>query len=464
MKLAKGSGAGVSDREETDPNVGPQQFRKEELQVNPILGHHRLCDRNSSSSNAKSSLVAEQGMKPADAPSPNLLPSTGSFNNTLIKNIKVSSLDISYFGPFLKPFHPSFFQMSEHMSKSMNRPRLCSIRITQEGAGAATANILLEPNADMDCPIDCETVNIISQQKQVENPSGKAAIEQQVYTKRSKYLDEELDDTKEVIVCVDNRAKASAAAASLPTIINGNESPGKLSQALIELNNRTDSEKFRESVNNNNNTLAGDQSAFLMDDPVPVVNLQVMDMTTNNNNNNFNNVPKNNSNSLRQEQLDRVAVWVQQSNEQKQQKLHSTGSVVTAPAVGGTGHLLRRKSSNHSELTSSNAATVKELNRAEAPGDVCIDIIDYEEASGAGAAAVAGLDSDIAQMEYNVKKFLLKQNEWSIGGMKTEESCAPENHPHSHNAAVAAAGYMYSPSSSMSFASLTSNLRTETNL
>lgn len=375
--------------------------------------------------------------------------------------------------------------MSEHMGKSMNRPRLCSIRITQEGAGAATANILLEPNAEMERPIDCKTVNIISQQQhyqpQVENGSGHVAIEQQVYTKRSKYLDEELDDTKEVIVCVDNRAKAAASA--LPTIICGSESPGKVSQALIELNNRTDSEKFRESENNNNklkgNTFlveegeAGGQCAFLMDDPVPVVeNLQVMDMTmttnininANNsiNNQNFNNVPKNTSNSLRQEQLDRVAVWVQQSNEQKQQQLHSTGSETTTAVVPG-GHLLQRKSANHSELSASNATTVKELNRADAAaiytGDVCIDI-EYDE--GTGGAAVVGLDSDIAQMEYNVKKFLLKQNEWSIGAMKTEES-GPENHHHKHNH-NAAAGYMYSPSSSMSFASLTSNLRTETNL
>lgn len=125
MKLAKGSAGGGSDRDETDSTKGQQPFRKEELQVNPILGHHRLCDRNSStlnggtlqsnSNNTKSShtLVPtmEQAKKAAEPPATSLLPSSCSFNNTLIKNIKVGFLKL-YFGFHINHFHPSHFYPS----------------------------------------------------------------------------------------------------------------------------------------------------------------------------------------------------------------------------------------------------------------------------------------------------------------------------------------------------------------
>lgn len=427
--------------------------------------------------------------------------------------------------------------MSEHMGKSMNRPRLCSIRISSEGA--ATTNILLE-NAGMS-RLNCDTVSILSQggdhhHQQPSNMRVSRNIEKQVYTKRSKYLDEELNDSKEVIVCVDKRPAADASA----IITDDSNSDRAQSRALIELNNKADVvEKYgqtsREPTMAAPNEVKGvDQSAFfLMDDPVPVVeSLHVMDMTkaalpivtatakptlinpinsNNNNNKSVNNIITTNANlngsgvcsSLRQEQLDRVAVWVQQSNEQKQN--HTTPESNHHHQHHHTNHhrppqqmqLQRNKGSHcngHDDDDSaellSGSNDVSQLTsspvRYSGDGAVCIDI---EEAAashqnqrnsssghGGGGVVSATMDSDnIAQMEYNVKQFLLKQNEWSIGGGGAGVSAVPL--PGHVNSAVVQSNVMCSPmSSSMSITSFTSNnnnnncnsnvnnLRTETNL
>lgn len=81
--------------------------RRDELQVNPILGHHRLCDRNATTGNiiAKSSQTATTttttevvttATDPAISAKPKVMAvgakaelEESSFNNVLIKNIKV---------------------------------------------------------------------------------------------------------------------------------------------------------------------------------------------------------------------------------------------------------------------------------------------------------------------------------------------------------------------------------------
>ena len=376
--------------------------------------------------------------------------------------------------------------MSEHMGKSINRPRLCSIRISSEGA--ATTNILLE-NAKT-TRLNCDTISIVSQGS-AQNP---LAIEKQVYKKRSRYLDEELNDSKEVIVCTDRRPMDDTESSS-----------GRESRALIELNNnnndhvhqlhnnQTDSEKYREThplnqaatstvtggtkVSNGEMVVGvgggGDTSAsFLLDDPVPVVeSLLVMDTTTST----ATAPPPTamNCSSLRQEQFDRVAVWVQQSN--KQQLLSNSSTT-----NGGSS----RKCITHSELSGSNVSQVA----ANSPisygtGDVCIDIEGVEGGGGGGVGISSSSASEmltgrgerdpenIAQMEYNVKQFLLKQNEWSIGvaGSGTGVPGVPLPGGGAGGGVigdVGSLGNVYSPSSPMSFASLAShnNLRTETNL
>lgn len=407
--------------------------------------------------------------------------------------------------------------MSEHMSKSLNRPRLCSIRISSEGA--ATTNILLE-NAESS-RLKCDTVNIVSLTQSIEtqphlnNHIHPPAIEKQVqvYTKRSKYLDEELDDSKEVIVCVDKRPSISRDATEGPTTLLDNtldDSPGRQSKAalLIELNNKTDSEKYREThpgaivvdngvVKSTGGVVGVDQSAFLMDDPVPVVeSLHVMNIMTQTaaptlmihaNNKNNNNITLNNGHSLRQEQLDRVAVWVQQSNENQKQN-HTTTTdnhhhhhsyEDVQEGRKGNNHMI--SGSNVSQLASS-SSPVSYAN----DGAVCIDIEEdhhHHQSQGTGTG-LAAMDSsvassqqqhNIAQMEYNVKQFLLKQNEWSIGGGGTGGEglvSAVPGQVNLNNNHLTGSNALYSPmSSSMSITSLTSNnqrpqknLRTETNL
>lgn len=332
------------------------------------------------------------------------------------------------------------------MGKSLNRPRLCSMRISSEGA--ATTNIILE-NADASS-LNCDTVSIVSQQQ---NTLDQMSSIKQVYKKRFKYLDEELDDSKEVIVCSDKRP---------------HDSPGNQSKVLIELQNNNHLGQascvppMRPSCGESVAVVKeGDPSALLMDDPVPAVdNLQVMSA---------------NSSSLRQQQLQRVAVWVQQSNNQQKQLLISDSS---------------RKCNDHSELSGSQVSQLTTVSPVSYSGDVCIDMGDdgeeHQEEAGKDEHAkinrraeedeehrgqvVLAEKEKISQMEYNVKQFLLKQNEWSIGGGALPgggEVAGAVN-------GTAALGNTYSPmSSSMSFASMPtssgynhhpSNLRTETNL
>lgn len=374
-------------------------------------------------------------------------------------------------------------------------------------------NILLE-NADSGL-LNCDTVvSIVAQGSAPVANQHQQPIEKQLYKKRSKYLDEELDDSREVIVCLDKRPAPEGLSSDVT------DSPGNKSRALIELttnsNNKTDSEKYREThsppsvavVENGKeeggggesgekgDAEKGDQSAFLLDDPVPVVeSLHVMNMTSaglQNANNNSNIHLSNNhtvptatpatttTNSLRQEQLDRVAVWVQKSNEQ--QNLQTTPS--PPPHL-----LLHNRKCNHSELSGSTVSQLTTSPVSYSRDDVCIDIEDHQHqqhrdhnhqaTGGAGghgvqsevvAAAEAASDPDnIAQMEYNVKQFLLKQNEWSISG-GGGGSAVPL--PGQVNLTSSTIGNIYSPSaSSMSFTSPATsnnnqpnNLRTETNL
>lgn len=341
--------------------------------------------------------------------------------------------------------------MSQHMRKSLNRPRLCAIRFSSEGA--ATTNILLE-NANTRHST-CDTVSIVGRDHEDNLPP----IEKQVYTKRSKYLDEELNDTKEVIVCIDKSAIGGMGT------VDPIDSPGRPSRTLID-NNKTDSEKYREAHSSieNENILLGatvvvetvkgnDQSVFLMDDPVPIVkSLHVMDTTTVTvtghqtviNNNGHNN------NSLCQERLDRVAVWVQQNNEQKQQHL---------PAKP-TGLLSRE--CNLADLSGSNASQLTVAPFRRFSGDVCIDIDDGKAAVTATTNNTRDNDiNNVAQMEYNVKQFLLKQNEWSIVG-------GPGAVPLPEQVNVGFIRNMYASSPSMSCTSLpnqnNASLRTETKL
>lgn len=302
------------------------------------------------------------------------------------------------------------------MSKSMNRPRICSIRIT-EGSASTTANILLE-NAESDRPLSCDMVSIVSQEV--------VAPVAQVYTKRSKYLDEELD-SKEIIVGADRAP---------PT----QDGP----VALIELNNHIAMENHGHCPDLGER----DQSAFLLDDPVPLVgNLLVMD-TTRDHQGQCANQPLN---SMRQEQFDRVAVWVQQSNKQQQHELQSPTESLGDPMNGALAH----SECNHVELRDSK----RPINESVAGGkikSVCIDIDDHDE-RGPDDAEGPNLGLDIAQMEYNVKQFLLKQNEWSIGRMAAASTTSPSHPINGHDMS-----YLNSPSSS-SFAS-SNHLRTETNL
>ena len=105
------------------------------------------------------------------------------------------------------------------------------MRIQQNG----TTNILLD-NSDHNVN---ETISILNQSKL---GNGSSPI---VYTRRSRFLDEELDDVKDVIVTTNSNLYKKSSIDS-----NLKEDESESNELLIELNNKTDSEKYRETVSN----------------------------------------------------------------------------------------------------------------------------------------------------------------------------------------------------------------------
>uniref|UniRef100_A0A1B0CK95 Uncharacterized protein n=1 Tax=Lutzomyia longipalpis TaxID=7200 RepID=A0A1B0CK95_LUTLO len=281
MKLVKSSDSVISETKSSVSNSTQNEklftpVKKEELMVNPILGHHRICDRTSLKS------PMEPLTDPADSENPKI-----------------------------------------------NGPRLCSVRI-QNGS----TNILLD--------------------------GAEASVVPVVYTRRSRFLDEELDDTKEVITTQEgtcDTAKISMVMA------NGNKTD---SEKCLEVAQGEDGKDIKKSMKS-----TGTQSSSVSSDTE-------MQETV----------------LLRRQQLTRVAEWVQ------------------------TTQLDRRTPSDASPGVNNNVEAQPEAMHVKIHCDEK-KIVEEEQGTGHEAECTNGNERvpktvDFAQMEYNVKQFLLKQNEWSI--------------------------------------------------
>ncbi|XP_059612845.1 uncharacterized protein LOC132259297 isoform X2 [Phlebotomus argentipes] len=323
MKLVKSSDSVISETKSSVSNSTQNEklftpAKKDELMVNPILGHHRICDRTSLKSplepltdpsdvaEDKQAALPTPDKTPKSISSPDKGPATMGSTNSLWS--KTSS---SEGHKMFETFNKNLIKTIKSENPKINGPRLCSVRI-QNGS----TNILLDGAEASPTPV--------------------------VYTRRQRFLDEELDDAKDVITT--GEAKISMVMA------NGNKTD---SEKCLEAASEMDKEAKKVKS-------TGTQSSSVSSD----TELQETVM-------------------LRRQQLTRVAEWVQ------------------------TTQLDIRTPPDASPSVNNNMERQPEVN-CDAP-------------NGNKETPV-----DLAQMEYNVKQFLLKQNEWSIHN----RSAQPVGKPH----------------------------------
>lgn len=255
------------------------------------------------------------------------------------------------------------------MNNPIRRPRLCSLQINQDGA-----NILLE-NAD------CQ--------------------QRSMYTRRPKLVDEELEENTSYVTIVSATKTVANNPMPAPSPDDPQIEKGETESLLLELTNKTDSEKVREAAAVTQQQQQHQQiqltantkplKASPVHDPSDASSAKTSD---------------NSITALRQEQLDRVAVWVQQNKEHQ-----SHGQSVCLNAIPNN--------------------------------SVCIPIKNDDNTADDNGLTTKEQPQDLAQMEYNVKQFLLKQNEWS---MHSGANIAREVTPNDCEPASATTIYIHSGS------------------
>lgn len=325
----------------------------------------------------------------------------------------------------------------------MSGPRICALRI-QNGSN----NILLD------------------------NAQGE--VRPVIYTRRTRLLDEELDDEKDITT---GNIPINSASSQLSILMSSNSNQSNVGGDAPPMSlNKTDSEKFSEikdSIilnNNNNNNLINTDNKLIInkryDNVLPSgvggINvgsggggIGVGDLSKNSGTQSSSissEIDHAESVMLRRQQLTRVAEWVQNSS-----KLVTTTDIVkpnetnildSSCLIGNTkvnDSINNNKNNNINQLDSNaiNAQLITNQGCASmmykqnminngsnnnnntlisqdfAQVNNLVDIGDDEmvplhDILNNNQQGMNGEKLDLAQMEYNVKQFLLKQNEWSI--------------------------------------------------
>uniref|UniRef100_A0A1B0D5E1 Uncharacterized protein n=1 Tax=Phlebotomus papatasi TaxID=29031 RepID=A0A1B0D5E1_PHLPP len=360
MKLVKSSDSVISETKSSVSNSTQNEklftpAKKEELMVNPILGHHRICDRTSLKSPLepltdpadvaeadKVAVILPQtpGTKtPKSISSPDKGPGTMGSTNSLWS--KTSS---SEGNKMFETFNRNLIKTIKSENPKINGPRLCSVRI-QNGS----TNILLDGVETSPTPV--------------------------IYTRRQRFLDEELDDTKDVIT---NQGSSCDTAKISMVMANGNKTDSeKCLEAAQGVGEDTKEavKKFMKSTGTQSSSVSSDTE---MQETV----------------------------LLRRQQLTRVAEWVQTTQLDRR---------TTPPdASPGVNNNIERP------LTEEEHNAETHCDDREVSGDQSTTVVEVSPQCVNGNERIPPANPvDLAQMEYNVKQFLLKQNEWSIHNKNT---------------------------------------------
>lgn len=236
----------------------------------------------------------------------------------------------------------------------------------------------------------------------LDSPQGEAKM----YTRRPRLLDDLLDDEKDITGNVPMNFESSKSSMVLSTASNQSKNHEIFST------NKTDSEKFNE--------IQSKDVLVPLEDSNQVVVVKERELTINHGkvarsteifcDSVSSEIDVNDSILLRRQQLTRVAEWVQNSSNiplpnSPMQTLDNLS--VSNDYENNNSTLLAPLNQMYKESSENNAQNnlTKKLNESNNLSIKSDDLV------GDGKI-------DLAQMEYNVKKFLLKQNEWhhSISG------------------------------------------------
>ena len=328
----------------------------------------------------------------------------------------------------------------------MSGPRICALRI-QNGSN----NILLD------------------------NAQGE--VRPVIYTRRTRLLDEELDDEKDITT---GNIPINSASSQLSILMSSNSNQSNVGGDAPPISlNKTDSEKFSEikdsiilNNNNNNNLINTDNKLIInkrydnvMPGGVGGINVSgvggggvgVGDLSKNSGTQSSSissEIDHAESVMLRRQQLTRVAEWVQNSsklvtttdivkpnetnildsscligdtkvndsiNNNKNNNINQVDSnAINAQLITNQGcaSMMYKQNINNINNNSNNNNTLISQDFAQVNNLVDIgdddDMVPLHDDLNNNQQGMNGEKLDLAQMEYNVKQFLLKQNEWSI--------------------------------------------------
>lgn len=348
--------------------------KKDELVVNPILGHSsRPKPTQSQSINSRS--LSSLSAKSANAPSNDGSKIFQSFNRSLIKSIKVrarcrrSPSNLSHDTPRLQAEKPN-----------INGPRLCALRIPNE-----SKSILLDSIESESDPV--------------------------IYTRRSRFLDEEFDEIRDAMVSSDSGGKEPNLTLNISMLM----SEGPKTHGLATPNKLQSDKDDRNNISSDTVAIGADLLLCKVPDD-------------------YQSAKQDESELLRQQQLSRVAEWVQ-NNTSIRQSNDDYGRTSDAFSPSLSEYKID-DSSNNDEVSDFSVdrdlqsfSSINQINTIN--NNIQINNRSTDSAhsdAGTNDCLQNGVDAnniennnsnkqvDLAQMEYNVKQFLLKQNEWSSNG------------------------------------------------
>lgn len=269
----------------------------------------------------------------------------------------------------------------------------------------------------------------------LDNSQGDAR--QVMYTRRPRLLDEELlDDEKDISGNLPINFTSSHSSVVLSTASNHNDE-------LFSSNNKTDSEKFNEIQSKE--VLV---STIISPEKKPSIVIECDGKAFKNSDSVSSENEFHDNVILRRQQLTRVAEWVQNSsniplpnspeqktieiltdssivNKQMNLDLENNNSLVAKQNYASMNNQVYKEVNPLCEINAQNGVSEK-LN---VDNSSVLSSLKSEYAIEQNVSSARNDENiDLAQMEYNVKKFLLKQNEWSMNRSLSADSYAKSSH------------------------------------
>lgn len=240
-----------------------------------------------------------------------------------------------------------------------------------------------------------------------------------IYTRRNRFLDEEFDEIRDTIVSSDSMCGEKDTNLKLNISM-------LMSDGVKTINFTDDKLIVEEKIENNFGEI---ERMKISSDTVAINSDLILCKMTDD----YQNLKQDDSELLRQQQLNRVAEWVQMNTTIRQHNSdYGQASDAFSPSLS---EYKIDDSSNNDEISDFSVdreiqsfSSINQINTLNnnSNSSGCIQMINRSSELirsdvDKNCCNQTGIETnnnkvDLAQMEYNVKQFLLKQNEWSSSG------------------------------------------------